>query len=140
MHAFWHEVSRIAQRRAEAHLDDLSFHFALNTDNRISYGPVLEDIIYCHTKSKGHEVSVGRIGPLGRDLIPRDREMSYAYVQVAMTIMDDPKAEDRACRPPEQIRDNYPKFTIMRNDPIQHGNGIAHEDIVGLIQEGRDFS
>lgn len=28
------------------YLSDLSFYYALNTDNRINYGPVLENIVY----------------------------------------------------------------------------------------------
>ena len=118
----------------------LSFYFALNTDNRINYGPVLENIVYRYVKSKGYEVSVGRIGKLECDFILRDGSMRYAYVQVAMTIMNGRETEDHEYRPLEQIRDNYPKFIITRNDPIQHRSGIIHENITELIGEGRDFT
>ena len=122
------------------YLADLSFYFALNTDNRINYGPVLENIVYRYAKSKGYKVSIGRIGKLECDFILRDDNMRYAYVQVAMTIMNDRATEDREYRPLEQIRDNYPKFIITRNDPIQHRNGIIHENVTELIGEGRDFT
>lgn len=122
------------------YLADLSFYFALNTDNRINYGPVLENIVYRYARSRGYEVSVGRIGKLECDFILRDDSMRYAYVQVAMTIMNDRATEDREYRPFEQIRDNYPKFIITRNDPIQHRSGIIHENITELIGEGRDFT
>lgn len=122
------------------YLSDLSFYFALSTDNRIHYGPVLENIVYCYARGLGYQVSVGRIGALECDFILRDVRMSYAYVQVAMTIMADRKTEDREYRPLERIRDNYPKFVITRNDPIQHRNGIIHENVTDLIGEGRDFS
>lgn len=122
------------------YLADLSFYFALNTDNRINYGPVLENIVYRYAKSKGYEASVGRIGKLECDFILRDDGMRYAYVQVAMTIMNDRATEDREYRPLEQIRDNYPKFIITRNDPIQHRSGIIHENVTELIGEGRDFT
>lgn len=122
------------------YLADLSFYFALNTDNRINYGPVLENIVYRYAKSKGYEVSVGRIGKLECDFILRDDGMRYAYVQVAMTIMNDRATEDREYRPLEQIRDNYPKFVLTRNDPVQHRSGIIHENITELIGEGRDFT
>ena len=122
------------------YLADLSFYFALHTDNRINYGPVLENIVYRYAKSKGYKVSIGRIGKLECDFILRDDNMRYAYVQVAMTIMNDRATEDREYRPLEQIRDNYPKFIITRNDPIQHRNGIIHENVTELIGEGRDFT
>ncbi len=34
------------------YLADLSIYFALNTDNRINYGPVLENVLYSYLKSK----------------------------------------------------------------------------------------
>ena len=121
------------------YLADLSFYFALNTDNRINYGPVLENIVYCYARSLGYEVSVGRIGKLECDFVVRSPEMEYAYVQVAMTIMNDRSTEDREYRPLEQIRDNWPKFVITRGDPIQHRGGIVHENVTELIGEGRNF-
>ena len=71
------------------YLADLSFCFALNTDNRINYGPVLENIVYRYARAQGCKVSVGRIGKLECDFILRNPELGYAYVQVAMTIMAD---------------------------------------------------
>lgn len=110
-------------------LADLSFYFAPNIDNRINYGPVLENIVSAYAKSKGRSVSVGRIGKLECDFILRTPEMSYAYIQVAMTIINSWETEDREYRPIEMIRDNYPKFIAARNDPIQHRNGIVHENM-----------
>ena len=127
------------QGEQKYYLADLSFCFALNTDNRINYGPVLENIVYNYARSLGYEVSVGRIGKLECDFVMRSPEMEYAYVQVAMTIMNDRKTEDREYRPLEQIRDNWPKFVITRNDPIQHRGGIVHENVTELIGEGRTF-
>ena len=119
------------------YLADLSFYFALNTDNRINYGPVLENIVYSYARSLGYEVSVGRIGKLECDFVMRSPEMEYAYVQVAMTIMNDRKTEDREYRPFEQIRDNWPKFVITRSDPLQRRGGIVHENVTELVGEGR---
>ena len=64
------------------YLSDLSFYFCDNTDNRINYGPVLENVVYFYARSRGCSVSVGRIGTLECDFILRNREMDYAYVQV----------------------------------------------------------
>ncbi len=121
------------------YLADLSFYFALNTDNRINYGPVLENIVYRYARSLGYVVSVGRIGKLECDFIMRGNDAGYSYVQVAMTIMASEKTEDREYRPLEQIRDNYPKFVLTRSDPIQRRNGIIHENVPELMANGRDF-
>ncbi len=50
------------------------------TDNKINYGPVLENIVYRFARSLGYEVSVGRIGKLEYDFIMRGRDMGYSYV------------------------------------------------------------
>ena len=121
------------------YLADLSFYFALNTDNRINYGPVLENIVYRYALAQGCKVSVGRIGKLECDFILRNPEMGYAYVQVAMTIMADRATEEREYRPFQQIRDNYPKYLLTRSDPIQQRDGIIHANIPEFMQEGRAF-
>ena len=77
------------------YVSDLSFYFSLNTDNKINYGPVLENIVYFYAKSQGYSISVGRIGKLECDFILRDHKMNYAYVQVAYTIALSKKTEDR---------------------------------------------
>ena len=121
------------------YLADLGFYFALNTDNRINYGPVLENIVYRYALARGCKVSVGRVGKLECDFILRNPEMGYAYVQVAMTIMADRSTEEREYRPFEQIRDNYPKYLLTRSDPIQHRDGIIHANIPEFMQNGKKF-
>jgi predicted AAA+ superfamily ATPase len=121
------------------YLADLSFYFALNTDNRINYGPVLENVVYFYARARGYSVSVGRIGKIECNFILRNSEMGYAYVQVAMTIMADRSTEERECRPFAQIKDNYPKYLLTRSDPIQQRDGIVHVNIPEFMQEGRTF-
>lgn len=118
---------------------DLSFYFALNTDNRINYGPVLENIVYNYARSLGYEVGVGRIGKLECDFVMRSPEMEYAYIQMAMTIMSDRSTEEREYQPLEQIRDNWPKYLLTRSAPIQQRNGIIHVNIPEFIREKRAF-
>ena len=122
------------------YLSDLGFYFATNTDNRINYGPALENAVYVYARTHGSSVSIGRIGALECDFIFRHGDASYAYAQVAMTIMADKTTEDREYAPLERIRDNYPKFVLTRNDPIQRRNGIIHENLPDFMKQGRDFS
>ena len=121
------------------YLADPSFYFAVNTDRRIHYGPLLENIVFLYAKSKGYDISVGKIGKLECDFILNRNRNDYAYIQVAMTIADSLETENREYRPLETIRDNYPKYLLTRNDLVQHRGGIRHENIAPFIREGREF-
>lgn len=101
------------------YVSDLSFYFSLNTDNKINYGPVLENIVYFYAKSQGYSISVGRIGKLECDFILRDHKMNYAYVQVAYTIALSKITEDREYKSLESIRDNYPKYVMTTDYLLQ---------------------
>lgn len=122
------------------YLADLGFYFVTNTDNRINYGPVLENIVYIYARSKGYAISVGRIGKLECDFILRSGTASYSYVQVAMTIMNSVETENREYAPLEKIRDNYPKYLVTRNDLIQERNGIKHVNIGNFMKNGDLFT
>lgn len=121
------------------YLSDLSFYYALNTDNRINYGPVLENIVYIYSKSQGYAVSVGRIGKLECDFILRDSEMNYSYVQVAYTIALSPETEEREYRALELIKDNYPKYVMTTDFLLQKRNGIKHVNLIDFMQRGQMF-
>lgn len=121
------------------YLADLGFYFAMNTDKRIHYGPALENIVYIYARSKGYDVSVGRIGKLECDFIVERNHIDYAYVQVSMTIMNSIDTENREYRPLESIKDNYPKYLLTRNDLIQHRSGIKHYNIAPFMKENRMF-
>ncbi len=121
------------------YLSDLGFFFALNTDNRINYGPVLENIVYFYARSKGYIVSVGRIGSLECDFILRNDTMDYAYVQVAYTILLSKETEDREYRPLETIRDNYPKYVMTTDYLLQKRNGISHVNLMDFMMAEKNF-
>lgn len=121
------------------YLADLSFYFVQNTDNRINYGPVLENIIYVYARSQDYSVSVGRIGKLECDFILRDNEMQYSYVQVSYTIALSKETEDREYCPLEAIKDNYPKYVATMDSLLQQRNGIEHINLVDFMRNGRGF-
>lgn len=122
------------------YLADLAFYFMNNVDNRINYGPVLENIVYQYSRAKGYAVSVGRIGNLECDFIVRDIYNQYAYIQVAMTIMNSIKTEDREYKSLENIKDGYPKYLLTRNDLIQQRNGIKHVNIPEFMKNEMMFN
>ena len=121
------------------YLADLGFYYALNTDRRINYGPVMENVVYLYARSLGYAVSVGRIGKLECDFILSRGRAEYAYLQVCMTIMNSRDTEEREYRTLEQIRDNYPKYLLTRNDPLQQRNGIQHCNLPSFMKERRVF-
>ena len=116
------------------YLSDLSFYFSLNTDNRINYGQVLENIVYLYARSMNYAVSVGRIGKLECDFIFRDINGDYSYMQVAYTILLSKETENREYKPLEIIRDNYPKYVATTDYMLQKRNGIR-----SYMKEGRSF-
>ena len=121
------------------YLADLSFYFVQNTDNRINYGPVLENITYIYARSHDYSVSVGRIGKFECDFILRDDKMRYSYVQVSYTIALSKETEDREYRPLESIRDNYPKYVATMDSILQQRNGINHINLVEFMKNGKKF-
>lgn len=122
------------------YLSDLSFYYALNTDNRINFGPVLENIVYTYASSRDYMISVGRIGKLECDFILRDNEMNYSYVQVAYTILQSKDTEDREYKSLESITwDNYPKYLLTTDTMLQKRNGIIHENLLEFIIGNKRF-
>ena len=120
------------------YLTDLSFYFARNTDNKINYGPVLENIIYLYARSTGCSVSVGRVGKLECDFILRDTEQNYAYVQVARTIAAE-STEEREYAPLEMIRDTWPKYVMTTDTLLPRRGGVHHVNLIDFLREERRF-
>ncbi len=121
------------------YLSDLSLYFAINTDNRINYGPCLENIVYFYSKSLGYEISVGRIGKLECDFILRDNNLNYCYIQVALSILNSKQTEDREYKSLEMIKDNYPKYVITTDYLLQKRNGIIHCNLMDFISRKEKF-
>ncbi len=127
------------QNDKKYYLSDLGFFYADNTDNRINYGPVLENLVYIYAKSHDYQISVGRIGKLECDFIVRGKSMDYAYIQVAYTILQNKETEDREYRSLEMIRDNYPKYVLTADYLLQRRNGIIHANLLDFVKTGQSF-
>lgn len=121
------------------YLADLSFYYAQNTDNRINYGPVLENMTYIYARAHDYAVSVGRIGKLECDFILRDTAMQYSYVQVAYTIALSRETEDREYRVLESIKDNYPKYVATTDPLLQERKGIKNVNLIDFMKNGQKF-
>ena len=128
------------------YLSDLSFYFSRNTDGRINYGPVLENLVYNYLRSKDYKVSVGKIGALEVDFITRKGIDEYAYIQVARTIDNDNYdesgkniTEEREYRPLERIADGYPRYLITMDKLLQKRSGVKHLNIVEVLLDGLEL-
>lgn len=130
---------KVLDRERKYYLADLSIYFALNTDNRINYGPVLENTLYSYLKSKNYSLSVGRIGNLECDFIARRGIDEYFYIQVTKN-MDDEKTEEREYKPFYEIKEMYPRYLFVSDLILQRNvNGINNVNIVQFIYNNEDL-
>lgn len=121
------------------YLADLSIYYALNTDNRINYGPVLENILFSYLKSRNYSLSVGRIGNLECDFIARKGISEYFYIQVTKNI-DDKKTEEREYKPFYEIKEMYPRYLFVSDLVFQKNiDGIKNVNIIDFIYNKEDL-
>ena len=121
------------------YLADLSIYFALNTDNRIKYGPVLENVLFSYLKSKNYKLSVGKIGNLECDFIARKGNDEYCYIQVTKNI-DDKNTEEREYKPFYEIKEMYPRYLFVADLIFQKNiDGINNVNIVDFIYNKEDL-
>ena len=129
---------RSIAREQKFYLADLSIYFAINTDNRLSYGPSLENLVYCYLASSGYQVSIGKIGNLECDFIVRGQNNAYAYIQVAFTLQgENSEATDKIVKrefePFTRIKDAYPRIIITLDDFTEQRDGVKHINAVDLF-------
>ena len=60
-------------------------------------------------------------------------------MQSCMTMAASRETEDREYAPLSKIRDNYPKYILTRNDPIQKRDGIIHKNLPQFMAGGTLF-
>lgn len=120
------------------YLADLSIYYALNTDNRINYGPVLENVMFSYLKSKNYSLSVGKIGKLECDFIARRNYDKYYYIQVSKDISEK-STEDREYKPFYKIKDMYPRYLFTMDMLTQNRDGVNHCNIVDFIYSNSEM-
>ena len=130
---------RVLNGERKYYLADTSIYFTFNTDNRINYGPVLENILHNYLISKDYHLSVGKIGKLECDFIARKGNDNYYYIQVSKNIEED-KTSIREYRPFYEIRDMYPRYLFLL-DMIFKKNveGINNVNILDFIYNNEDL-
>jgi hypothetical protein len=129
---------RSIKREQKYYLADLAIYFAMNTDNRFSFGASLENIVYLYLVSNDYQVSIGRIGKLECDFIVRDKQQNYAYIQVAYTLQGEDtkttnKIKEREYRPFRDIKDGYPRYIISLDRFRDQQEGVHHINAIDLF-------
>ena len=119
------------------YLADPGIYFARNVDVRLNFGPSLENALYVYLRSRGHRLSVGRIGKLECDFIARKHDL-YAYMQVSMTISDR-DVEEREYRPFSHIRDGYPRYLFTLDPLLQRREGVRHLNMIDFMKGDEDL-
>ena len=121
------------------YLSDLSFYYALSTDNTLKIGPVLENIVCTYAAGLDYTIYFGRIKKLECDFILNNK-MDYSYVQVARKLCNNKDTEDKEYRPLEQaVWDNYRKYILTTDGELLKRNGIIHANLADFIIKGRRF-
>lgn len=120
------------------YLADLSIYYSQNTDNRINYGPVLENVMYAYLKSKNYKLSVGYIGKFECDFIARANYDDYYYIQVSKDISNK-DTEEREYRPFYMIKELYPRYLFTMDMLLQKRDGINHVNIVDFIFNNKNL-
>ena len=121
------------------YLADLSIYYVFNTDNRINYGPVLENVLFSYLKTKDYSLSVGKIGNLECDFIARKGRDEYFYIQISKNI-DDKKTEEREYKPFYEIKELYPRYLFVLDLILQKNvNGIKNVNIVDFINNNEEL-
>ena len=126
------------RREQKYYLSDLAIYFAMNTDNRLSYGPSLKNMVYLYLASQDYQISIGKIGKLECDFITRNTSGDYAYIQVTYTMQgEDIKAteriKEREYRPFRKIRDGYPRYIVSLDRFRDQQEGVHHINAIDLF-------
>ena len=126
------------KREQKYYLADMAIYFSMNTDNRLSFGPSLENIVYLYLVSHDIQVSIGRIGNLECDFIVRDKNQNYAYIQVTYTLQGEDrnateKLKEREYRVFRNIRDGYPRYIISLDKYRDQQEGVHHINAIDLF-------
>ncbi|MGN0312725.1 MAG: ATP-binding protein [Lachnospiraceae bacterium] len=129
---------RAIKREQKYYLADMAIYFSMNTDNRLSFGPTLENIVYLYLVSHDYQVSIGKIGNLECDFIVRDKNQNYAYIQVTYTLQGEDikateKIREREYNPFRKIRDGYPRYIISLDKFRDQQEGVHHINAIDLF-------
>ena len=110
------------------YFEDLGLRHSITGFQQADIGKVLENMVFLDLKTRGFDVTVGKLGDKEIDFVA-EKSGEKLYVQVAYLIPDQ-KAHDREFGNLLSISDNYRKIVVSMDDTAE-GNfkGIEHMHI-----------
>ena len=137
--AFDIKSKEVLKGERKYYLADTSIYFSQNTDNRVNYGPILENILHNYLLSKDYSLSVGKIGKLECDFIARKGDEKYYYIQVSKNNKKK-KTQKREYKPFYEIKDMYPRYLFLMDFVLKNNvDGINNVNIVDFIIDNKDL-
>jgi len=129
---------KAVKRDQKYYLSDLAIYYAMKIDNRLSFGPSLENIVYLYLASHDYQISIGKIRKLECDFITWNKSDNFAYIQVVYTLQgEDIKAteriKEREYRPFREIRDGYPRYIVSLDKFRDQQEGVHHINAIDLF-------
>lgn len=103
-------------------------------NQRADIHKLMENAVYLHLLQQGYKVFVGKIEDKEIDFVA-EKNGAKLYVQVCMTLDNDPNTAEREFGNLLSIPDNYPKYVVTLND-ISTGTtnqGIIHLNLVEFL-------
>ena len=94
---------------------------------------VLENIVYIELRSRGYEVTIGKVKDKEIDFIAK-RENDVSYYQVAYK-MGDESTREREFGVYKAIKDNFPKYVLSLDSMDFSQDGIIHKNLIDFLLE-----
>ncbi|MEF2176115.1 MAG: ATP-binding protein [Candidatus Absconditabacteria bacterium] len=114
------------------YLGDLGFRNYLLGYKKGDISQLLENVIFLELKSRGYEVTIGKVDNLEVDFIAKkDGRIDYYQVTYMLLNQDTIKREFGVF---ENISDNYPKFVLSMDEIFDNNfNGIIRKNIIDWL-------
>ena len=119
------------------YMTDLGLAQIKNNNFEINKSFAIENVVYNELLERGYDVYIGKTKDGEIDFIATKTEEKI-YIQVTY-LLESEKVINREFGAFEEIKDNYPKYVLTRNDIIQKRNGIIHENIPQFMAAGKLF-
>ena len=115
------------------YLTDHGFRQARGFSNMKDIERVLENIVYIELRSRGYEVTIGKVKDKEIDFIAK-RENDVSYYQVAYK-MGDESTREREFGVYKAIKDNFPKYVLSLDSMDFSQDGIIHKNLIDFLLE-----
>ena len=127
---------RLLETYEKYYMADVGLRFATLGYTPKSISAQLENIVFLELKSRGYDVTIGKLDELEVDFIASNGNDKY-YIQVC-TQLTHSNVIEREYRSLERIQDNFPKYVLSLDQGFETTrNGIKWRNIIDFLLEDR---